>query len=193
MSFRSKWTLTWFGSFPLFPSDHSECHCARGPILGKGNSHFPRKEWDSGFTMLGTFKMDHLHPFRPILLKQIFNFFTFILGSHFLLPQRANNGIPAIPATQADQNRNRDTLSPHKTELEAREVLSLGLDHPVGKGNSHKPRKDCDSEIRGLPLSTSAIFFGFLDPLPPRPHFCKTFVRKIGRFWTPLPPRLRRT
>ena len=42
--------------------------------------------------MLGTFKLDHLHPFRPILLKQISNFFTFILGSQFLLPQRANSG-----------------------------------------------------------------------------------------------------
>ena len=64
----------------------------RGPIMGKGNSHQPRKEWDSGFSVLGTFKLHHLHPFRPILLKQIFNFFTFILESHFLLPQRANYG-----------------------------------------------------------------------------------------------------
>ena len=71
----------------------------RRPIMGKGNSHNPRKEWHSGFSVLGTFKLDHLYPIRPILLKQIFNFFTFILGSQFLLPQRANNGEEGILPT----------------------------------------------------------------------------------------------
>ena len=33
-----------------------------------------------------------LKPFKPILFWKIFNFFHFILGSQFLLPQRANNG-----------------------------------------------------------------------------------------------------
>ena len=38
------------------------------------------------------FKLDHLQPFESILSHKIFNFFTFILGGQFLLPQRANNG-----------------------------------------------------------------------------------------------------
>ena len=42
--------------------------------------------------MPGSFKLDHLQPFEPILSQMIFNFFTFILGGQFLLPQRANNG-----------------------------------------------------------------------------------------------------
>ena len=41
--------------------------------------------------MPGAFKLDHLQPFEPILTHKIFNFFTFILGGQFLLPQRANN------------------------------------------------------------------------------------------------------
>ena len=40
--------------------------------------------------MPGAFKQDHLQPFEPILSQKIFNFFTFILGGRFLLPQRAN-------------------------------------------------------------------------------------------------------
>ena len=40
----------------------------------------------------GAFKLDHMQPFKPILFRTFSNFFTFILGSQFLLPQRANNG-----------------------------------------------------------------------------------------------------
>merc|ERR1739842_188579 len=40
----------------------------------------------------GAFKLDPLQPFKPLLFWKIFNFFHFILGSQFLLPQRANNG-----------------------------------------------------------------------------------------------------
>ena len=42
--------------------------------------------------MPGAFKLDHLQPFESFLSQNIFNFFTFILGGQFLLPQRANNG-----------------------------------------------------------------------------------------------------
>ena len=42
--------------------------------------------------MPGAFKLDHLQPFKPLLFWKISNSFTFILGSQFLLPQRANNG-----------------------------------------------------------------------------------------------------
>ena len=42
--------------------------------------------------MPGACKLDHLQPIEPILFQNIFNFFAFILGGQFLLPQRANNG-----------------------------------------------------------------------------------------------------
>ena len=64
----------------------------RGPIMGKGNSPNFKIGWDRGFPVPGAFKLDHLHPSKPILLGQFFNFFTFILGGQFLLPQKANNG-----------------------------------------------------------------------------------------------------
>ena len=42
--------------------------------------------------MPGAFKLDHLQPIKPLLFPNFYNFFTFILGGQFLLPQRANNG-----------------------------------------------------------------------------------------------------
>ena len=42
--------------------------------------------------MPGVFKLAHLHSFNPLLISKYFNFFTFILGGQFLLPQRANIG-----------------------------------------------------------------------------------------------------
>ena len=47
---------------------------------------------DWGVSVPGAFKLDHLQPFKPILFWKFSNFFTFILGSPLLLPQRANNG-----------------------------------------------------------------------------------------------------
>ena len=41
--------------------------------------------------MPGALKLVHIQPIEPILFQKIFNFFTFILGGLFLLPQRANN------------------------------------------------------------------------------------------------------
>ena len=49
-------------------------------------------EWDEGFSVPGAFKLNHLQSIEPILFPKIFNFFTFILGGQFLLPQRASNG-----------------------------------------------------------------------------------------------------
>ena len=63
-----------------------------GLIMGKGNSSNFRYGWDRGVSVPGAFKLDHLQPFKPILFWNFSNFFTFILGSQFLLPQRANNG-----------------------------------------------------------------------------------------------------
>ena len=48
-----------------------------------------RTEWDRGFLVPGTFKLNHLHPFKPILFWQFSICCTFILGDHLLLPQRA--------------------------------------------------------------------------------------------------------
>ena len=60
--------------------------------MGKGNPPSHKSEWDRGFPVLGAFKLDHLHPFKLLLFWEFSNFFTFILGGQFLLPQRANNG-----------------------------------------------------------------------------------------------------
>ena len=60
--------------------------------MGKGNSPNSRIGWDKGFSLPGEFKLDHLQPIQPILFWYFSNFYTFILGNQFLLPQRANNG-----------------------------------------------------------------------------------------------------
>ena len=58
----------------------------------RGNSPNSQYGWDWGVSVPGAFKLDHVQPFKPILFWNFSNFFTFILGSQFLLPQRANNG-----------------------------------------------------------------------------------------------------
>ena len=64
----------------------------RGPIIGKGNSSNSKTEWDRRVSVPGAFKLDHLQSIKPLLFRYFCNFYTFILGDHFLLPQRANNG-----------------------------------------------------------------------------------------------------
>ena len=64
----------------------------RGLIWRKGNSPNSRKGWDSGVWVPGASKLDHLQPFAPLTFWKISNFFTFILGGQFLLPQMANFG-----------------------------------------------------------------------------------------------------
>ena len=82
------------GEFPTFSLSYWEAnfYYPRGLIMGKWNSSNPKSEWDRGFSVPGTSKLDHLHPFEPLLSWKISNFFTFILGGQFLLPQRPNNG-----------------------------------------------------------------------------------------------------
>ena len=58
--------------------------------MRKGNSSNFQYGQDRGVSVPGAFKLDHLQPVKPILFWEIFNFFTLILGSPFLLPQRAN-------------------------------------------------------------------------------------------------------
>ena len=64
----------------------------RGLIMGKGNSPNFKTGWDRGVWVPGAFKLDHLQPIKPLLFPNFYNFFIFILGGQFLLPQRANNG-----------------------------------------------------------------------------------------------------
>ena len=78
--------------FPIFSLSYWGAHSyyPRGPIMRKGNSHNFQYGSDRGVSVPGVFKLDHLQPLEPILFPKIFNFFTFILGSPFLLPQRDN-------------------------------------------------------------------------------------------------------
>ena len=80
--------------FPSFSPSYWEANSyyPRGPIMGKGNSSNSKTEWDRGLPVPGAFKLKHLHPLKPILFWRFSNFFTFILGGQFLLPQRANIG-----------------------------------------------------------------------------------------------------
>ena len=64
----------------------------RRPIIRNGNSSNFKTEWDRGFSVPGAFKLDHLQPIKPLLFQYFFTFSTFILGDHFLLPQKANYG-----------------------------------------------------------------------------------------------------
>ena len=52
-------------------------------------------EGERGISVPGAFKLDHLQSIKPILFPKFYNFFPFILGGQFLLPQRerkAENG-----------------------------------------------------------------------------------------------------
>ena len=60
--------------------------------MGKGNSSNFKIGQDRGFSVPGAFKLVYLQLFELSLSQKIFNFFTFILGGQFLLPQRATNG-----------------------------------------------------------------------------------------------------
>ena len=81
-------------NFPTFSLSYWEANSyyPRGPIIRKENSSNLKSGWDRGFSVPGAFKLDHLHPFKPLLFWKFSKFFTFILGGQFLLPQRANNG-----------------------------------------------------------------------------------------------------
>ena len=81
-------------NFPTFSSSYWEANSyyPRGLIMGKRDSSNFKIEWDRGDWVPGASKLDHLQPFKPIFFWKFCNFFTFILGSPILLPQRANNG-----------------------------------------------------------------------------------------------------
>ena len=95
----SNWTncilLSHFCSpnFPTFSLLYweSNFYYPRGLIMRKGVSPNSRYGLDREVSVHGAFKLDQLHPVEPLLLPKFSNFFTFILGVQFLLPQRANN------------------------------------------------------------------------------------------------------
>ena len=59
--------------------------------MRKGNSHNSINGLDRGVSVPGAFKVDHLHPVKPILFSKFYNFFTFILEANSYYPRRANN------------------------------------------------------------------------------------------------------
>ena len=63
-------------------------------IMRKGNSSNSRNGLDRGASVPGAFKLDHLHPVKPILFSKFSNFFTFILGANSYYPRerKAENG-----------------------------------------------------------------------------------------------------
>ena len=93
-------------NFPSFSLSYWEgiSYYPRGPIMGKGNSLNSKIGWYIWNLMPGAFKLDHLQSFQPILSWKFSIFFTFILGRHFLLPQRANNGKWEFTQLQMESN-----------------------------------------------------------------------------------------
>ena len=47
----------------------------------------PNIGWDTGVSVPGAFKLDHLQPVKPILFSKFNNFFTFILGANSYYPR----------------------------------------------------------------------------------------------------------
>ena len=80
-------------NFPTFSHSYWEANYnyPRGPIIGKRELFQPQKRIRQWVFSLGASKLDRLHSIKPLLFWKISNFFTFILGGQFLLPQRANN------------------------------------------------------------------------------------------------------
>ena len=60
---------------------------SRGLILRKGNSPNSRNGLNRGVSVPGAFKLDHLHPVKPILFSKFYNFFTFILEANSYYPR----------------------------------------------------------------------------------------------------------
>ena len=64
--------------------------------MRKGNSPNSRKGLDRGVSVPGAFKLDHLHPVKPILFSKFYNFFTFILGANSYYPRGLIMGVGRI-------------------------------------------------------------------------------------------------
>ena len=66
----------------------------RGLIMRKGNSPNFRIGLDRGVSVPGAFKLDHLHPAKPVSFSKFHNFFTFIVEANSYYPRegKAENG-----------------------------------------------------------------------------------------------------
>ena len=74
------------------------------------------------------FKLDQLQPFQPILFWKFSTFFTSILGTQFLLPQRDNNWEKEIhPTQELDETRSFHCLGHIQTGLFAAHSMHLVL------------------------------------------------------------------
>ena len=91
--FASCWVTFVLIFFQLFALSYWAAHSyyPRGPIIRKGNSPNSKIEWDRGYSVPGTFKLDHLQPLEPLWFRKFSHFLTSILRSPLLLPLRANN------------------------------------------------------------------------------------------------------
>ena len=70
----------------LYGSSIATFHFARPDNLsecGNGKREFSQPECESGISVPGTFKLDHLQPFAPIKFWKFSNFCPFILGGQF--------------------------------------------------------------------------------------------------------------
>ena len=74
-----------YNFFTFTPEANS--YYPRGLIMRNGNSPNFRIEVDRGVSVPGAFKLDHLHPVKPILFSKFFNFFTLILEANSYYPR----------------------------------------------------------------------------------------------------------
>ena len=89
--------------FQIFAYFHPSClgaisYYPRGPIIRKGNSSNLKSWWDRGFSVPGAFKLDHLHPIKPLFPLR---FSTFSLSYW-----EANSYYPRGPITGKGKSSN---------------------------------------------------------------------------------------
>ena len=78
-------------NFPTFSLSYWEAN-SYYPREGQGENEkreLTRNGWETGVSVPGAFKLDHLEPVKPILFPKFNNFFTFILERPILItPER---------------------------------------------------------------------------------------------------------
>ena len=93
----SNWTICsllsqfCFVNFTIFHSFilGANSYYPRGGKTENGKMEFSQPGYESGISVPGAFKLDHLLIFKPILFPKFSNFFTFILGRPILItPER---------------------------------------------------------------------------------------------------------
>ena len=66
-------TLLYWGANSYYPRERK---------AENGKRELSRNGWEAGVSVPGAFKLDHLQPFKPILLLKFSNFLTFLLGAN---------------------------------------------------------------------------------------------------------------